>query len=577
MPWEARLMPKPVLRPVLGLLLASALAFPQLARADGNAGAYLAARLAGTESDYRAASLWFTRAMLGDPASPALMEGAIVSDISLGKFTAAAAIATELAKTGVKSQAAFIALLTEQAKTGDFESLLANTKDRSIGALVDGLVQAWAELGSGKMSDALAGFDVLAKTPGMEAFGLYHKALALASVGDFEGADAIFSSKENGGLRVMRRGTVAHAQILSQLERNPEAIALLDAAFGPEPDPGIKVLRTRLAAGETLPYDVSLNAADGISEVFFTLASALNGEAEDSYTLIYTRVAAYLRPDHTEAILLSAQLLSAQGQHDLAAENYALIPATDPAFYVAEIGRADALYSGGKTEAALEVLQALTRSHGDLMPVHLALADALRREEKYADALKSYDQTVALLGTPERRHWSIFYSRAVSHERQKEWPQAEADFRRALELEPDQPQVLNYLGYSFVEKGENLEEALGMIERAVAAMPDAGYIQDSLAWAFFRLGRYGDAVAPMEKASLLEPLDSVVTDHLGDVYWAVGRRLEAQFQWRRALSFEPTDADAARIRKKLDIGLDAVLAAEGQKPIAVQVTQGNDG
>jgi Flp pilus assembly protein TadD len=138
--------------------------------------------------------------------------------------------------------------------------------------------------------------------------------------------------------------------------------------------------------------------------------------------------------------------------------------------------------------------------------------------------------------------------------------------RRALELNPDQPQVLNYLGYSFVDRGVNLEEALGMIQRAVAGQPDSGYIIDSLAWAYFRLGRYDEAVEPMEKASLLEPVDPVVTDHLGDVYWMVGRTREAEFQWHRALSFGPTEADAARIRKKLEQGLDAVLAAEGTSP-----------
>ncbi|NUB44752.1 tetratricopeptide repeat protein [Fertoebacter nigrum] len=567
-------MPKTVTQPVLALLLAAALVLPQRAAADPDAGAYLAGRIAGAGSDYRAAGMWFTRALLSDPGNLGLMESAIISRIALGEIEPAAAIAAELAGAGGESQPAIIALLADQAKRGDFAGLLEDgAAGRGIGLLIDGLVAAWAELGTGRMSEALSGFDTLAATDGMEAFGLYHKALALASVGDFEGADAILSGREGGALRVMRRGTVAHAQILSQLERNDQAIAVLDQAFGNQQDPGIDALRARLRAGETLPYDVAVNATDGLAEVFFTLATALNGEAEDGYTLLYARVAAHLRPDHTEALLLSAGLLSAQGQHDLAAETYAAIPPADPAFHVAEIGRAEALRASGKTEAALEVLQALTRSHGDLMTVHLALGDMLRREERYAEAAAAYDLAIARIGTPQRQHWSVFYSRGIAHERQKQWPEAEADFRRALELEPDQPQVLNYLGYSFVEKGENLDEALAMIERAVAARPDAGYIQDSLAWAYFQLGRYADSVAPMERASVLEPVDPVVTDHLGDVYWAVGRRLEAQFQWRRALSFEPTEAEATRIRKKLDVGLDAVRAEEGLEPVAVDVTE----
>ena len=139
--------------------------------------------------------------------------------------------------------------------------------------------------------------------------------------------------------------------------------------------------------------------------------------------------------------------------------------------------------------------------------------------------------------------------------------------RKALELSPDQAQVLNYLGYSFLELNENLDEALKLIERAVEVQPDSGAITDSLAWAYFRMGRYEDAVEPMERAATMEPVDPVVTDHLGDVYWAVGRKLEAQFQWRRALSYDPEEKDAARIRRKLEVGLDKVLAEEGAAPL----------
>ena len=156
----------------------------------------------------------------------------------------------------------------------------------------------------------------------------------------------------------------------------------------------------------------------------------------------------------------------------------------------------------------------------------------------------------------------------------KNWDAAEADFRAALEIDPEQPQVLNYLGYSLVERQEKLDEALSMIERAVEARPESGYIIDSLGWVLYRMGRYEDAVSHMERAVELMPVDPVVNDHLGDVYWAVGRKLEAEFQWRRALSFvdpEDTDAEAKpdRIRRKLDVGLDVVLAEEGAKPLQV--------
>lgn len=579
-------MPMPIfLRPALVLALSLGTALPVAAQQTAappsatsaaaaadekiDAGAYLASQSARANDDYRAAAQWYTRALITSPDNATLMEGALAAQFGIGNLDAAIAVARRLTDTGAKSQPADIALIAERIQAKDYTGLIAALDGgQSIGALLDGLIRAWGELGTGQMSKALETFDKLAETKGLEAFGLYHKALAMASVGDFDGADKILSGKDNGTIRVMRRGTIAHAQILSQLERNGDAVALLDAAFPGESDPAITLLRNRLAAGETVPFDITRNVTDGMAEVFFTLAVALNGEATDGYTLIYSRVAGWLRPDHAEAQILSGTLLQSQKQYDLATEAYATVSRDDGGFYAAEIGRAEALRGAGKLDAALEVLTALTRSHPDLISVHLALGDMLRRAERYAEATAVYDVAVSLTPKGDARYWSLYFSRAITLERQKLWDRAEADFRTALALEPDQPQVLNYLGYSYLERGENLDEALKMIETAVAARPDSGYIIDSLAWGYFLVGRYTEAVAPMERASLLEPVDPTVTDHLGDVYWAVGRTLEARFQWRRALSFNPDEAVAVRIRRKIEVGLDALLSEEGAKPLS---------
>jgi len=557
------------------VVLAVALGAPVAAQAE-DAGAFLAARVAMADSDFRAAAGWYSRAMLSDTRNPALLEGAVIANVNIGEVDLAAEVARRLLDVGGRNQTATLALMARHAKAGDYAALLGllvplaqGEEGQTAGALLDGLVRAWAEVGAGRMSEALEGFDALTATKGLEVFGLYHKALALASVGDFEGADDILSGRAAGSIAVTRRGIIAHVQILSQLENNTEAVVVLDRNFPQGQDPGIDDLRARLVAGETVPFDMARTAVDGLAEAFFSLAAALNGEAEDSYTLLYARIATYLRADHVDAILLTAGLLEMQGQYDLATEAYALIAADNPASYVAEIGRADATYAAGRKEASIEIVQALARSRGSILAVQVALGDALRREERFAEAAKAYDAAIALVPVPIDRHWSLFYSRGICHERSGNFPAAEVDFRRALDLNPDQPQVLNYLGYSLVDRGEKLPEALEMIERAVAAQPDQGYIIDSLAWALFRLGRHAEALAPMERASLLKPVDPVVTDHLGDVYWTVGRKLEAEFQWRRALSFEPEEKDAVRIRRKLEVGLDTVAAEEAaaNKPV----------
>jgi tetratricopeptide (TPR) repeat protein len=533
-----------------------------------DAGSYLAARVAEASSDFRAAAAWYERALVTDPANQALIEGELYAQLALGDFGKAATLATALGDKAKDNQLAALAFDAAEAFAEDYPALIKAAADgRKVGPILDDLVLAWAKVGDGKMAEAIKDFDAVSETRGMEAVGLYHKAMALAVAGDFEGAEAILSGKAAGPINLNRRGVIAYVQILSQLERNPDALELLDKTFGTEAEPTLDVLRTRLKAGEPLAFDLIPNAKAGIAEAFFTIGTLLQGESDPTYVLLHSRVANYLDPANAEALLLTAQALEDLNQHELAVETYARFPKDSPVFYSAEIGRAEALYAAGKKEAAVEVMQALARSHPDLVVVQSSLADILRREDRCAEAVAAYDAALALVPKVERSHWPLFFSRGICQEKLRDWGKAEVDFRRALELKPGQPQVLNYLGYSLVDRGLKLDEALEMIQQAVRAEPEAGYIIDSLAWAYFRLGRYEEALAPMEKASVLEPVDAVVTDHLGDVYWMVGRKREAEFQWHRALSFGPEEKDAVRIRRKLDLGLEAVLKEELAAPL----------
>lgn len=532
------------------------------------AGAYLAAAVAASESNYAAAVEWYGRALSGDAGNPALLEGAVMAHIGVGDMEGAAKLSKDLRAAGAKSQIATVALIADDAKRQDYEAILKEqAAGGSAGAVLDDLVKAWAKLGLGRMSEASEGFDKLAKTKGLEAFGLYHKALALASAGDYEGAENILSGKAAGSFPLTRRGLIATVEILSQLERNPEAVEMIDRNFIAGKDLEIDDLRRRLAAGEPLPFTIVRTASDGISEVFYSMANAVRGEADASFTLLHARAAAYLRPDNTEATLLVAGLLEQQGQHDLATQAYAQVPPTDPNFHVAEIGRSNASFAAGRPEAALEILQGLARAHGDILMVQVALADGMRREERYEDSYKAYDAAIQMVPDPAPGDWVLFYSRGVVSDQLRRYDDAEADFRAAMALSPNEPELLNYLGYSLVDQGKKLDEALGLIKRAVIMRPDNGAILDSLAWAYYRLGRYKEALPVMEQASLRMAVDATVTDHLGDVYWAVGRKREAEYQWHRALSYGPDEKLAARLRKKIEKGLDAVLAEEGAPPL----------
>ncbi|WP_372602604.1 tetratricopeptide repeat protein [Actibacterium sp.] len=549
-------------------------AAPVVAR-ESVAGAYLAARHASFYSDYKAAAQYYAQALIRDPANPQLLESALLSFTALGDVGKALVIARRMEQLELGNQASDMLLLAEVLQQEKFDAALQDIKDgRSIGPLVDGLLVAWAEFGQGRMTEALAAFDAATNEPALAVFGAYHKALALAAAGDFEGARDLFGQGDGRAMRLTRRGVLAEIQVLSQLEENDTAIAVLDEVFGLDIDPGLMDLRARLVAGDVIPFTTIRDGRDGAAEVFYTVAGALKGEANDTYTLLYSRIAEYLRPAHVDALLLSASLLESQEQYDLATATFLKVPAGDPGFYAAELGRAETLEKAGRIEAAIEVMTQMSKTMANIAIVHVTLGDMFSRQEQFADALKAYDKAVALFDEPKRVQWVVYYARGIANERLGNWPEAEADFRMALSLDPDQARVLNYLGYSYVEQKINLDEALDMIERAAASRPDSGYIIDSLGWVYYRLGRFAEAVEPMERAVELLPVDPVVNDHLGDVLWAVGRRNEAQFQWKRALSFIdfediPTDVDPDRIRRKLAVGLDKVLEEEGADPIPV--------
>lgn len=558
--------------PLKALIAAGCVAVAAPVAAEIDSGAYLAARSAAAENDFIAAARYFTQAIREDSTNPILLENAVASHMALGNFDAAASVARQMQGLEIERQVPNLVLLSTNTKSGEwgaiFEALEAG---HTVSPLMDGLSQAWAFVGQGNMSEAISTFEDVGEADGMMGFAAYHQALALAIVGDFEGADALLATP---GQQYTGRSAMAHAQVLSQLDRNDDAIALLEAVFGETTDPTVQSLLADLGAGGTVPFTIIRSASDGMAEVAYLVAQITGDEVPDSYRLLYTRMAEYLNPNHTPAILLSGGFLEQMEQYDLASETYARISSDDPAFSAAELGRIDVLREAGKLDAAIEAARNLTRSHPDLAATHDKLGDVLRNDENYVDSVPAYSAALDLLSADHPNRWLILYKRAISHHMSDDWPPAEADFRAALELNPRQPQVLNYLGYSLVERNEKLDEALEMIETAVLGAPKSGAIIDSLGWVLFQLGRYDESVGYMETAASLEAVDPIVNDHLGDVYWAVGRKIEANFQWHRALSFDPEPELADRIRRKLEVGLDVVLEEEGADPI--QVADDND-
>lgn len=585
-------MPRTITRLVLA---ASLMALSLPAAASSLSGAYLAASQADVRDDYAEAAVYYDQVLTLDPTNVGILTNALVAHVALGDFAVARPLADRLEAAEPGNQAATLVRLADTLAQGDFAAAQAilDTAGDTLNPLLGSLLAGWVDVGREDFDAARATFDGMNETDAFVAYGQYHKALALAFAGDFVGAEAIMSGAtsvppadapgtgdeagagdgtgaeeaapaEPTPLHLNRSSIVAHAEILAQIGREADAVTVIDDALaGGVPDAPLLALRARLAAGEDVAFDVVTRARDGAAEAFLTLADALGTSDSQRVALLHSRLAAHIRPDLVEANLFSAEILEDEDQYALATAALATVPESSPWYVTAQIRRANTQRASGDPEAGIATLAALATANPGQIEVQSGLGDALRMAERYPEAVAAYDAAIRLVPEPMEVHWPLFYTRGIANERAGNWPAAEADFREALKLEPGQPLVLNYLGYSMVEKHEDLDEALAMIQQASKQQPDDGYITDSVGWVLYRLGRYQEAVKPMLRAVELTPDDPVINDHLGDVLWMVGRKREAEFQWRRALSFGPSDdLDMDRVRRKLDIGLDKVLAEE---------------
>ena len=539
-----------------------------MVRAEISFGGYLAGRHALSTKDFDAASTYLSRAIEDDLENPELLNGLISVQVSLGDIGAAKISSDNLDLLGVQTQLSNMVKIAIQLRNRDFDNAKQQIEnEQGINPLLDKIVTGWAFADEGNFEDAETIFDEIGKGSSLAQFSQMQKASMLAAYGRYESALNTIGNLEKNSNRISIDARALKVQLLLKLDNKEEATEYFSKIFGDGVNSDAANLRMQVEDHpNAYSIEESLSLEAGIAYAFYAIADILKDDADPNTALLYVRLAQYLNENSQKAILLAADLLEQMGQYDLAVEEYAKISPSSSYFLSSELGRVGALRDGGKTEAALEVLYYLSREFSDIGIVHNSLGDFLRREERYSEAKIAYDRAVDIYRENNNVSWVVLYARGITHERLQEWDKAESDFRNALTINPDQANVLNYLGYSLIDRGEKLDEAMTMIEKAVSLQPESGYIVDSLAWGLFKLGQYETAIPHMEKAAELMPVDPIVTDHLGDLYWAVGRQLEAKFQWRRALSFDPELKDATRIREKLRIGLDRVLVNEGLKP-----------
>jgi Flp pilus assembly protein TadD len=537
---------------------------PATAMPPSALGSYLSARHAQQEHDYRQAAAQMGAALAGDPNNMELINRTFVLRLGEGDVAGAVPLAKRVVAFDATAGLASLVLLAEDIKDGHFDAAV----QRAQGMQRSGaqryavpLLQAWADVGRGDGAAADQALQSMGDLGGLERLRSLHRALVADYLDRVDEADKAFRSFDLTTSHPTWRIIELYGNFLERRGRGADARTLYQGFAANDTDTELVADGLERIAKGVVPPRIVKGPRDGAAEAMFDLASLLNQRETEEASLVFAHLALDLKPD-----LALGQMLVAEIEEDMhnTARSLAVYQSIDrasPVSWSARLKAALELDELNRTDEAVALLQAMAAEKPQRADALITLGDIQRGREHFPEAVAAYDAATQRKGAAAAHDWALIYSRGVALERSGDWPRAEADLKAALVLQPDEPLILNYLGYSWIDRGENLDEALKMVERAVELKPNDGYIVDSLGWAFFRLGNYPRATSFLERATELLPEDPTVNDHLGDAYWRMGRVAEARFQWQRALQFKPEADEVKTIRTKLDQGLGRLPTA----------------
>ncbi|MGA9955799.1 MAG: tetratricopeptide repeat protein [Bradyrhizobium sp.] len=533
-------------------------------------GSYLAARHASVERDAASAATFYRSALRSDPKNNELLDRAFISSLADGDIDEAVRLADRILAVDKTNRVARLVIGVRDLKAKKYTSAQTNINQSVRGPITDlvaTLVSSWAAYGAGDVKGAVANIDKLAGPEWYPIFKDLHSGMILELAG----------KEKDAGVRLERAYKLEDSMLRVSddygrwLSRNKDAAsakAIYEAFDKKLPrHPLVQEAMREVEAGKKLPPIVDSPQA-GAAEALYGIGSTLTRRGGEDLALVYLQLSLYLVPNHPLALLSLADLYESVKKPAMAIKVYERVPASSPLKRNAQIQLAIDLDAADRTDDAIKILKGVTTDDPKDIEAIMALGNIERGRKKFADCTTTYSQGIDILPKEtDKNTWVYYYYRGICEERDKQWNKAEADMRKALDLQPEQPHVLNYLGYSWIDQGINLDEGMKMIKRAVDQRPDDGYIVDSLGWAYYRIGNYEDAVKNLERAIDLKPEDPTINDHLGDAYWRVGRTLEAKFQWAHARDLKPEPEDLPKIEAKIEHGLpdDTSSAASADK------------
>lgn len=387
----------------------------------------------------------------------------------------------------------------------------------------------------------------------------YHAANGAYVAGDEEKALTLFEKSGKYSDTLSVRSVLSAVQIYLKKGNKQKALDLLKTHRRNQPDGLIWAASESLEKGEDFNFELSKNYSQMLGEDLYNIGILYARQNDYESAIAFLRTAEIIGISHAYLLSALAETYSIIKDYDTAAELYLSI-AKDDKFLIGResiVGAAFTLNAAKRYKESEKLLLDAIKDDKTYYRYPYVLADLLRGREEHKRAISYFTQALNAMGNKESKiKWHILYGRAISYEQSGEWEKAEKDFLEALALAPNNPELINYLAYSWVDRGIHLDKALLMLQHALIRRPDSGYIADSLGWALFRMGKYQEALPILEQAIALMPHDPTINDHVGDIYWKVGRQREAVFQWNHALDFKPTDKDKPMIKAKIKVGYD---------------------
>jgi len=520
-------------------------------------GEYLTGRHALFNHQYDVAADNYLEAIKQDPENIELMQFSLSVFIAAGRFEDAFFVNEKLKEMDAQNEVSNILDFFNKTKNKSYIEALIDIDELSstgIMNLIKPFFRAWIDAAEGSTSEINAVVNSFEEENNFNFFNFFQAGLIYEYLEDFEKAESFYAQALNERGLLNLRAVEAYGKILKKNGKTEKAISILEDYIDQAPaNEQLKATLIEVRNDEQFePFVSSLD--EGFAEIFYTVSTILMQDNVKSIATNFLQYAAFFKPEFPLVHFLQAQIFESDQYYRGAQNEFDKIKTDSPLYFQSKLQRAWLYNDMDRPEETIAALLKLEKEYPDNREVLNSIAEFYRMNERFAEAIPAYSKVIDNIEEENVRDWIIYYTRGIVFDQEKRWAEAEMDFKKALEIRPEQPMVLNYLAYSWVDRGLNYVEAKKMLIRAVELRPNDGYIVDSLGWALYKMGDYEEAVPVLERAAQLETQDWAINDHLGDAYWTVGRKNEARFQWRHALSLSPDEDKIDLIKSKIKDG-----------------------